>query len=65
MISNLFIVAGDEAHTLDYDYLLKFFRAYVLSGRSIANDEATPVWNAGDKYEEASKKLYNMKPVKN
>lgn len=56
---------GDEAHTLDYDYLLKFFRSYVLSGRNIANDEATPVWNAGDKYEEASKKLYKTKAVKN
>lgn len=50
---------GDEAHTLDYDYLLKFFRAYVLSGRKIANDPVTPVWTAGDKYEAASKKLYN------
>ena len=56
---------GDEAHTLDYDYLLKFFRSYVLSGRSIANDEATPVWNTGDKYEEASKKLYKREAVKN
>ncbi len=56
---------GDEAHTLDYDYLLKFFRAYVLSGRNIANDNATPVWNTGDKYEEASKKLYKTKVVKN
>lgn len=56
---------GDEAHTLDYDYLLKFFRAYVLSGRNIANDGATPVWNAGDKYEEASKKLYKTKAIKN
>ncbi|MCK0180375.1 M28 family peptidase [Flavobacteriaceae bacterium S0862] len=56
---------GDEAHTLDYDYLLKFFRAYVLAGRKIANDGATPVWNTGDKYEEASKKLYKREAVKN
>ena len=56
---------GDEAHTLDYDYLLKFFRAYVLAGRNIANDLATPVWNEGDKYEEASKELYKTTPIKN
>jgi hypothetical protein len=56
---------GDEAHTLDYDYLLKFFKAYVLAGRSIANDEETPRWNKGDKYEEASKKLYGVTPIKN
>ncbi|MAP55468.1 M28 family peptidase [Altibacter sp.] len=49
---------GDEAESLDYDYLLKFFSAYVLSGRKIANDPVTPFWTAGDKYEEAGKKLY-------
>ena len=56
---------GDEAHTLDYDYLLKFFRAYILSGRNIANDPARPVWNSGDKYEAVSKELYNVKTIKN
>ena len=56
---------GDEAHTLDYDYLLKFFRAYILAGRNIANDTATPVWNSGDKYEEVSKELYKVKAIKN
>jgi aminopeptidase YwaD len=56
---------GDEAHTLDYDYLLKFFKAYVLAGRKIANDPVTPVWNSGDKYEEASKGLYGVKAIKN
>ncbi len=49
---------GDEADTLDYDYLLKFFRAYILSGRHIANDLKTPTWTAGDKYEAAGKALY-------
>ncbi|MBN4070270.1 M28 family peptidase [Olleya sp. AH-315-F22] len=49
---------GDEANTLDYDYLLKFFQAYVLSGRKIANDSKTPVWTTGDKYEEVGKSLY-------
>lgn len=56
---------GDEAHTLDYDYLLKFFRAYILAGRNIANDVETPRWNEGDKYEEASKELYQVKGIKN
>ena len=49
---------GDEAHTLDYDYLLKFFQAYVLSGRLIGNDPETPFWTSGDKYEAAGKALY-------
>jgi hypothetical protein len=50
---------GDEANTLDYDYLLKFFKAYVLAGRNIANDPKTPFWASNDKYENVGKKLYN------
>jgi hypothetical protein len=49
---------GDEADTLDYDYLLKFFRSYVLSGRYIANDPSTQLWVSGDKFEEIVKELY-------
>jgi len=49
---------GDEADTLDYEYLFKFFSAYVMAGRSIGNDPTTPVWTRGDKYEEAGKMLY-------
>ena len=49
---------GDEAQTLDYDYLFKFFSAYVLAGRSIGNDPVTPTWTTGDKYEAAGKALY-------
>ncbi|MBL4663001.1 MAG: M28 family peptidase [Flavobacteriaceae bacterium] len=50
---------GDHADSLDYGYLEKFFRAYVLADRKIANDPVTPFWTSGDKYEEAGKKLYN------
>ncbi len=50
--------ASDEADNLDYDYLFKFFKGYVLAGRKIANDPETPVWVEGDKYEEAGNKLY-------
>lgn len=49
---------GDEADTLDYDYLLKFFQSYVLAGRLIANDPKTPTWTANDKYETSGKALY-------
>jgi len=57
--------ASDEADNLDYDYLFKFFKAYVLSGRNIANDTNTPFWTIGDKYEEKGKELYNIDKVKN
>lgn len=49
---------GDHADSLDYEYLEKFFRAYVLAGRMIGNDPVTPFWTAGDKYEKAGKELY-------
>jgi hypothetical protein len=50
---------SDEAQTLDYDYLYKFFSSYVLAGRLIANDAVTPFWVENDKYEIAGKKLYD------
>lgn len=53
--------ASDEADSLDYDYLLKFYQGYVYSGRLIANTSDKLFWNAGDKYEEAGKALYGMK----
>lgn len=53
---------GDEADTLDYDYLFKFFSAYVLAGRQIGNDPATPTWVAGDKYEASGNALYETVP---
>ena len=49
----------DNPDTLDYDYLLKFFKSYVLACRLIANDLETPFWTEGDKYYENGKKLYN------
>lgn len=50
---------ADNPDNLDYDYLHKFFSAYVLSCRNIANAEETPFWVEGDKYYEAGKSLYN------
>lgn len=49
---------NDEADTLDYDYLYKFFQAYVMSGRNIGNAVETPFWVEGDTYEAAGKTLY-------
>ncbi len=51
----------DNPDTMDYDYLEKFFKSYVLSSRLIANDPKTPFWTEGDKYHEAGIKLYTTK----
>lgn len=55
----------DNPDTLDYDYLVKFFKSYVLSCRLIANDPVTPFWTKGDKYYEAGKALYKLENIKN
>jgi hypothetical protein len=48
----------DNPETVDFDYLLKFSKAYTYAARLIADRAKAPQWVAGDKYEEASKKLY-------
>ena len=48
----------DNPDTLDYDYLVKFFKSYVLACRLIANDKVTPFWVEGDKYYDAARGLY-------
>ena len=53
---------GDEADSIDYDYLVKFYKGYILSGRLIANDPEKPYWIKGDKYETAGNALYGIIP---
>jgi hypothetical protein len=48
----------DEVGSLDFEYLVKFFRSYVYSAHLIANDPKKPYWKAGDKFEAEGNKLY-------
>lgn len=57
-VSETYHKPNDEADTIDYDYLVDFFKSYVLAGRLIANNPKTPFWVSGDKYEEAGNELY-------
>jgi Peptidase family M28 len=49
---------ADEVSSLDFDYLVKYFRAYVYTNYLLANMPKAPVWKAGDKFEAEAKKLY-------
>lgn len=49
---------ADEVSSLDFDYLLKFYRAFIYANHLIANQINPPFWKAGDKYESAGKALY-------
>ena len=49
---------SDNPETIDYDYLFKFFSAYVYASRKIGNATERPFWKEGDKYYEVGKELY-------
>ncbi len=49
---------ADEVATLDFDYLLKYTRAFVLANYLIANDRKRPNWTKGDPYEPVGTALY-------
>jgi len=49
---------ADEVSSLDMAYIEKFHRIFVYAAYLIANDKARPVWQKGDKFEEAGKQLY-------
>ncbi|TDB68779.1 M20/M25/M40 family metallo-hydrolase [Arundinibacter roseus] len=51
---------SDNPDTIDFNYLLKFSQAYAYAARLIADRALAPKWVAGDKYEEASFKLYGQ-----
>ncbi len=49
---------ADEVESLNFSYLEKFFKAYLLATDNIANTPEKLFWQPGDKYEEAGKLLY-------
>lgn len=50
---------ADEVSSLDFDYLIKYFRAYVYANVLLANNPVAPAWRPGDKFEAEAKKLYS------
>jgi Zn-dependent M28 family amino/carboxypeptidase len=49
---------ADEFGSLDMNYLTQFYRTFAFAVHLISNDSTKPAWVAGDKFEEAAKKLY-------
>ncbi|NOT76737.1 MAG: M28 family peptidase [Cyclobacteriaceae bacterium] len=50
---------ADEVGSLDFEYLVRFYKAFVYANYLIANGPKAPTWTAGDKYEAIGKSLYN------
>jgi len=57
-IFNYYHQVTDEVDSINWRYLTRFAQAYAYTARLIANKKQRPAWKAGDKYEEAGKKLY-------
>ena len=49
---------SDEVGNFDLNYGLKYIRSFILAAKYIADNPSQPVWDKGDKYEPAWKKLY-------
>jgi hypothetical protein len=49
---------ADETASLNFSYLVKFYRAFVYANYLIANGPQPPKWTPGDKFEPVGNKLY-------
>lgn len=49
---------ADNPDSVDYNYIFKFTKAYVLACRLVGNMSERPYWIKGDKYFEAGEDLY-------
>jgi Zn-dependent M28 family amino/carboxypeptidase len=49
---------SDEVGNFDLNYAMKYIHSFILAARNIADDPKQPEWKKGDKYEAASKLLY-------
>jgi hypothetical protein len=52
---------SDQVDNFDLDYVLLYWKSYVLAAENIANWNERPVWKSGDKYEAIGKELYGIK----
>ncbi len=59
-INKYYHKAGDDVESLDMEYVIKYWKAYIYAAEMIADTKAKPFWVEGDKYEEAGKKLYGL-----
>jgi Zn-dependent M28 family amino/carboxypeptidase len=59
-ISKYYHQPTDEFHTVDLDYIHKYWKAYIRAAELIGNWEQRPYWIKGDKFESAGNELYKL-----
>lgn len=52
---------GDHTETVNFDYVYKYIKSYLLAAKLIADQPIPPKWESGDKYEQAARELYGDK----
>lgn len=57
-ISRYYHQQADNPDSVDYDYIYKFTKAYVLACRYVGDMPERPYWKKGDKYFDAGEALY-------
>ncbi len=57
-INRYYHTVKDEPHTLDYPYITRYLRSFLLAAQKVANSDEAPFWQEGDVYEEAGRELY-------
>ena len=57
-ISKYYHRPSDEFHTVDLEYIHKYWKAYIRAAELIGNWKKTPYWIEGDKFESAGDELY-------
>ncbi len=59
-ISKYYHQPSDEFHTVDLEYIHKYWKAYIRTAELIGNWNKKPYWIKGDKFEAAGNKLYKL-----
>ena len=57
-ITNRYHQLSDEVGNMDLNYIMRFFKAYILAAKYIANDPEQPHWTKNDPLEKEWMKLY-------
>lgn len=61
-IEKYYHTVKDDPDSIDFPYVTRYIRSFLLAARLIADAEKAPFWREGDFYEEAGLLLYEMEP---
>ncbi len=51
---------GDDVHSLNFNYIEKYVKSFILSSEKIANTRENIFWKPGDKYYQIGRDLYKL-----